>query len=201
MPGFVLAAALAAASITALAQNNPRDAQRLITAMRISPGMTVGEIGAGTGGLTILMAQHVGAAGKVFTTEINEARLGDTRNAVAAAGVGNVTVLVAGAESSNLPAGCCDAIFMRNVYHHFSNPAAISATLLAALKPGGRLAIIDFPPGNGPEGATPADRAKDGTHGVKKETVAAELEKAGFVRISAEEPGGAQEGFLVLVRK
>jgi predicted methyltransferase len=90
---------------------------------------------------------------------------------------------------------------MRNVYHHFSNPAAINASLFASLKPGGRLAVIDFPPGNGREGATPADRARDGTHGVTPDTTVKELQAAGFERISAEEPAGGQEGFLVVMRK
>ena len=184
-----------------LGQNNARDAQRLIAEMGVTAGMTVGEIGAGAGELTVLMAQHVGPKGKVYSTEISEQRLSDIRNAVAAAQLQNVSVLQAGLESSNLDAGCCDAIFMRNVDHHFAQPGPITASLFAALKPGGRLAIIDFPPGNGTEAATPGARAADGTHGVKKETVVRELEAAGFVRVKAEEPGNGQEGFLVLMRK
>ena len=199
---IVLAALVLAPGSAALrGQNNTRDAQRLIAEMGVTAGMTVGEIGAGSGELTVLMAQHVGPAGKVYSTEISEQRLADIRNAVSAARLQNVTVLQAGAESSNLDAGCCDAIFMRNVYHHFAQPAPINTSLFAALKPGGRLAIVDFPPGNGAEAPTPSARAADGTHGVKKETVARELEAAGFVRVKVEEPGNGQEGFLVLMRK
>ena len=199
---FVLAAAvLAAGSAVLSAQNNPRDLQRLVAALGIEPGMTVGEIGAGSGELTVLMARHVGANGKILSTEISEQRLADIRNAVAAADVTNVTVLQAGVDRTNLPDACCDAIFMRNVYHHFSDPAAINRSLFAALKPGGRIAVIDFPPGNGNEASSPSGRGSDGTHGVFKETVAKELEAAGFTRVLMEEPGAGQEGFLVVMRK
>ena len=198
---IVSALLIAVASIPVFTQNNPRDAQRLIAELSIAPGMTVGEIGAGAGELTVLIAQHVGANGKVFSTEISEQRLGDIRKAVAAANVQNVEVLLAAVETTNLKEACCDAIFMRNVYHHFAQPAAINKSLFAAMKPGGRIAVIDFPPGNGKEAETPAGRGTDGTHGVFKETVAKELEAAGFVRVKAEEPGNGQEGFLVVMRK
>ncbi|MEX2272651.1 MAG: methyltransferase domain-containing protein [Vicinamibacterales bacterium] len=198
---LLVAAAVAPASVDLLAQNNARDLQRLIKALEVEPGMTVGEIGAGSGELTVLMAGHVGAAGKVLSTELNEARLADIRKAVAAASRQNVTVLEAGVETTNLPAACCDAIFMRNVYHHFSNPAAINRSLLAALEPGGRIAVIDFAPRGGADAATPAERSDDPTHGVRPETVARELEAAGFVRVSVDEPGSSQDGFMVVMRK
>ena len=196
---LIVAAAAPAAGL--FAQNDPRDADRLIKALSVEPGMAVGEIGAGSGGLSILFARYVGENGKVLTTEINPDRLADIRQAIAAASLRNVTVLEAGEDSTNLPAACCDVIFMRNVYHHFSRPAAINRSLFASLKPGGRIAVIDFPPGNGREGETAADRARDGTHGVFKETVAAELKRAGFEQVTVEEPGDRQEGFLVVMRK
>ena len=193
--------AVSAASVCTLAQDNARDLQRLVTATGLSSGMTVGEIGAGTGALTVLMAGHVGAGGRVYSTEINEDRLADIRKATSAASLTNVTVLQAGAEATNLPAACCDVIFMRNVYHHFSNPAAVNRSLYASLRTGGRLAIIDFPPRGAGDASTPSERASDGSHGVRAEVVAAELEAAGFTRVSVEEPGSGQEGFLVVMRK
>ena len=61
------------------------------------------------------------------------------------------------ADRTNLPDGACDAIFMRNVYHHFAAPGPMSASLAAALKPGGRVAVVDFRP-PGAEAPMPADR-------------------------------------------
>jgi predicted methyltransferase len=197
----VIALLVAAASVPVFTQNNPRDAQRLIAEMAVAPGMTVGEIGAGSGELTVLMAQHVGPAGKVLSTEISDQRLAEIRKAVDAASLRNVEVLQAAAESTNLAAGCCDAIFMRNVYHHFANPSAINRSLFAALKPGGRVAVIDFQPGNGKEADTPAGRGSDGTHGVFGETVAKELEAAGFTRVKVEGGGAGPQEIFVVMRK
>src|SRR5687768_12932645 len=87
------ALAVSAASVCTLAQDNARDLQRLVKATGVAPGMTIGEIGAGTGALTVLMAGHVGPEGRVYSTEINEARLDDIRKAMAAASATNVTVL------------------------------------------------------------------------------------------------------------
>ena len=66
-------------------------------------------------------------------------------------GLKNVTVIEGAAAATNLPAGCCDAIFMRDVYHHITALDAFNKSLLASLKPGGRLAIIDFLPRRGIE--------------------------------------------------
>ena len=65
--------------------------------------------------------------------------LDDIRQAASEAGSGNVTVLQAGERATNLPAACCDAIFMRRVYHHLSEPSPIVASIHEALRPGGRL--------------------------------------------------------------
>lgn len=198
---IALAVAVSAASVCTRAQDNSRDLKRLVDALGITPGMRVAEIGAGSGALTVLVAGHVGRDGRVYSTEVGEERLEGLRSAVAAASLTNVTVLAAGDDDTNLPAGCCDAIFMRNVYHHFENPAAINRSLLASLTRGGRLAIIDFPPRGGRDAASPDARDADPTHGVRAEVVATELEAAGFLRVSVSEPGSSQEGFLVVMRK
>lgn len=119
------------------------EADRLAELLALRDGMTVGEIGAGDGRLTLHMAQRVGPSGRVYSTELGD-RLTALREAVGEAGLSNVTVIEAGAEATNLPAGCCDAIVMRRVYHHLSDPAGITASIHQALTPGGLLAIIEF---------------------------------------------------------
>jgi SAM-dependent methyltransferase len=57
-----------------------------------------------------------------------------------------VTVVEAQSRETGLPPGCCDAIVLRRVYHHLSDPASVNASLLRALRPGGVLVVIDFPP-------------------------------------------------------
>lgn len=197
---LAVAAAVSAATVCTRAQDNPRDLQRLVEALSIEPGMRVGEIGAGGGELTVLMAGHVGANGHIYSTEISDDRLDDIRQAVEDASLGNVTVLRAGTNATNLDAGCCDAIFMRNVYHHFEDPASINRSLFASLKPGGRLGVIDFAPRGGRDASSAAERDADGTHGVRAEVVATELEAAGFERVRVDD-GGGMRGFLVVVRR
>jgi precorrin-6B methylase 2 len=108
--------------------------------------MTVAEIGAGTGWLTVDVAARVGPAGRVYSTDLSPARRDDIRQAVAEAALTNVIVVEAAERGTNLPPECCDAIFMRRVYHHLSDADAINASLHDALKPEGLLVVIDFDP-------------------------------------------------------
>lgn len=141
--GAVLTLLLATALLPA-ERSRRAEVQRLTELLSLREGMTVGEIGAGRGWLTVEVAKRVGRSGHVYSTELSVARLNDIRHAVAEGGLTNVTVVEAGDRATNLPAGCCEAIFMRRVYHHLSEPPAILASIHEALKPGGQLAIIEF---------------------------------------------------------
>lgn len=77
---------------------------------------------------------------------VDRHRLRDIRQAAAQARLSNVIVLEAGERATRVPPECCDAIFMRRVYHHLTAPSAILASIHEALRPGGRLVIIDFRP-------------------------------------------------------
>jgi SAM-dependent methyltransferase len=79
-------------------------------------------------------------------TDVGPAQLAEIPDLVSRERLENVTVIEGARNSTNLPDGCCDAIFMRDVYHHLTQPKEINDSLLAALKPGGRLAIMDFEP-------------------------------------------------------
>jgi ubiquinone/menaquinone biosynthesis C-methylase UbiE len=141
--------------------------ERIFDALALKEGSVVAEIGAGDGELSLAAARRVGATGRLYTTELGEERVQKLEGAVKAAELPQITVVAGAAASSNLPDGCCDAIFMRNVYHHLAEPAAMNASLFRALKPGGRIAVVDFtPPPDRGEAARPDDRSKDGSHGV-----------------------------------
>lgn len=144
--GFALLAALliAGGSLLAARASRSREVERLAALLPLREGITVAEIGAGRGWLTVEIARRLGPSGRVYSTELDPARLDDIRQAVAEAGLTNVTVLEAAEQATNLPPGCCEAIFMRRVYHHLRYPRSILASLRVALKPGGRLVIIEF---------------------------------------------------------
>jgi ubiquinone/menaquinone biosynthesis C-methylase UbiE len=189
-----LAAIIAGAAV----QNDAADAARLVDVLAVRPGAILADIGAGDAALSIPMAREVGPAGHIFATELGGAPLERLRQAVAAAGVKNIEAIEGDPRRTNLPAACCDGIFIRNVYHHFADPPAMNASLRDALKPGRRLAVLDFAP-DGPEATTPAERGGGKTHGVTAPTVARELQQAGFEPVLTEQRGG--QTFLVVVRK
>jgi SAM-dependent methyltransferase len=108
-----------------------------------------------------------------------------------------VTVVEAAADGTSLPEECCDVIFMRDVYHHFNDPAAINDSLRRSLKPCGRLAILDFRP-SGTESSTPAGRSGT-THGVAMRTASDELGRAGLEILQEDAFSG--RNFLILARR
>lgn len=153
--------------------------KRLAALMSWKPGAVVADIGAGDGRWAFAAAQTVGATGKVFATEIDKEKLSTLRADVAKRHLQNVVVLESKEADTSLPAECCDAIFLRRVYHHLTKPADFDAALLRGLKPGGRLAIIDFPPRSGldPVEGVPANR---GGHGIPQKIVIEELIATGL---------------------
>jgi len=120
------------------------EADRLAEILGLQPGMTVAEIGAGKGRMAVHLARSLGPSGRLYATEIQAYKLDAIRRAAAAAGLDNITTVEAGQDSTGLPDGCCDVIYMRRVYHHLTDPATIGRGLREALRPGGRLAVIDF---------------------------------------------------------
>jgi ubiquinone/menaquinone biosynthesis C-methylase UbiE len=183
---------------TASAQAGAIDAAKIFEAIGLREGATVCEIGAGDGELSIAAARAVGPGGRVFTSELGAARLMQLRTRVAAADQPQITVVDGDASRTNFAEASCDALFMRNVYHHFLSPSEMNLSIAAALKPGARLAIVDFAP-PGAEASCPADRGKDGMHGVAAGTVSRELREAGFEAVASE--SGAQRWFMVVVAR
>ena len=165
------------------------DADRLAAMLQIKPGMVVADVGAGSGWMTVIMGGLVGSKGHVFATEIDPRELGKIRSAVAAAHLDNVTVVQATASDTGLPANCCDAIILRRVYHHLTDPADTDRSLHQALRQGGQLAVLDFRPSilTGPWTPKGLPPNREG-HGIGPMTVTNELEHAGFAYVSMDDP-------------
>jgi ubiquinone/menaquinone biosynthesis C-methylase UbiE len=172
--------------------------EKIFEAIGVREGITVCEIGAGDGELSIAAARAVGSAGRVYTSELGEERMKALQTKVAGSNLAQVTAVAGAPAATNFPPAGCDALFMRNVYHHFGDPAAMNASIATALKPGGRAAIVDFTPPD-KEAERPADRSKDGMHGVSADTVARELKAAGLELVSSE--NSTQRWFMVVVSK
>jgi ubiquinone/menaquinone biosynthesis C-methylase UbiE len=190
-----LIAALLIPSAASAQGNGSLATSRIFEALGVSRGSTVCEVGAGDGELSIAAARQVGAQGHVYTSELGDERIKALQTKVAAANLPQIRVVAGAADHTNFPDGACDALFMRNVYHHIAAPGPMGASLAASLKPGGRLAIVDFTP-PGAEASTPADRDEDGQHGVTPDSVRRELADAGFVAQKAE--AGTGRWFMVV---
>jgi len=198
LAGFVTALAAAAFLHAQSATESVADAERLVKALQIGIGQTVGELGAGDGRLTVAIAKVVGDSGRVYSNELGATSLDAIRAAAASAALRNVVVVEGSPTETRLPDACCDAIFMRDVYHHFSDPPRMNASILRALKAGGRLAIIDFtPPPHGEN--PPGRRAEDNHHGVTPATLERELKDAGFEVLSSTEI--AWRTFMIVARR
>ena len=157
------------------------DVPKLTDVLGLQPGMTIADVGAGFGAMTVVLGKWIGT-GHVFATDIGERQLSVIRDYVKREGLTNVTVIEGATASTNLPPACCDAVFLQNVYHHIVSVSEFNASLKASLKPGGRLAIIDFVPTKGSElpKGVPANR---GGHGVPPSVVIEEMKAAGLLHV------------------
>jgi predicted methyltransferase len=193
-------AAVAAAQSAREQKEVLADLPRLIEVLGVTEGQTVADIGAGWGWLTVGMARHVGAKGRVYGTELGEKNVAELKTEVEKEKLPQITILEGAFTETNLPEACCDAIFTRLVYHHFAEPLPMNRSILKSLKPGGRYAVLEFVPGRGrKEAASPADRAKRDSHGVGPESVERELKEAGFEILSVSPVVGVS--FTVVARK
>ena len=168
------------------AQTSSTDVNWLIDVLQLSEGSVVADIGAGDGDQTLAVAQFIGESGRIYSTELGA--LDELRESVQNSELENITVVKSHPVRTNLPEDCCDAMYMRRVYHHIDNPMQFNTSLYHSLKPGGRLAIIDFEP-RGSE-AEPEGRDSGNQHGVTVETVIKELNEAGFDLVNSEKPSG-----------
>ena len=185
-----------------LAVQTAAEAERIATVLRVQPGTRAADVGAGRGGYAIELARRITPNGYVYATEIDLDKLAAIRLAVARAGLDNVTTIESSAARTGLPPVCCDAVVLRRVYHHLAEPALFLADLFAALRPGGRLAIIDFPPSRllslfAAVNGVPDNR---GGHGVPPQVVIEELTAVGFTLEDQIEDWGSRDYCLVFRR-
>jgi ubiquinone/menaquinone biosynthesis C-methylase UbiE len=168
--------------------------------------MSVADVGAGRGEMTVALAAEVGPTGRVYATDIDPEALEQIRARVAAAELGNVTIVQARARDTGLPTSCRDAVVLRRVHHHLGDPAATNADLLRALRPGGVLAVIDFPPMFSwlwPWSPKDAQGNRTG-HGVAARLVVEEVTAGGFtlVKVIDDWPGrGPLKSYCSIFRK
>ncbi len=154
------------------------ESERIAEILTLRPGMCVADVGAGNGEWSEDLARRVGEAGHVYSTEVEQDDVEQIRERIDGAGLRNVTTLLGDQSDTGLPRGCCDAILLRLVYHHFKDPALMRESLHRSLRPGGLIAVIETEPQkNWPRLDGVPDR---GGHGIPVEALIDEMTATGF---------------------
>lgn len=146
----------------------------LIDALQIRRGASVADVGSGTGYFTWRLAEQVGPKGKVFAVDVQQSMLDLTKKAVAAHKLANVEYVLANDDSPRLPERSVDLVFIAYAYHEFGDPDAMMAGIRRALKPGGRVVILEYAKESNIAPASPL-------HKMSFEEIRRELEPMGFV--------------------
>jgi ubiquinone/menaquinone biosynthesis C-methylase UbiE len=133
-----------ASTLTASDRDARQKPKELIASLDIKPGMTVVDLGTGAGYMLPYLSAATGTTGKVIAQDIFPDFLERAKKRGAAAGLTNVTYLLGTDKQTNLPEGSADLILVLDVYHHFDYPDRMLADLKRALKPDGRLAIVEY---------------------------------------------------------
>jgi ubiquinone/menaquinone biosynthesis C-methylase UbiE len=112
--------------------------------LRLPRGATVADIGAGSGYMTVRLAKAVGPTGKVYANDIQPGMLQLLEKTIARERLTNVVPVLGAIDDPRLPDGAIDLAIMVDVYHEFSEPQRMLQRIRAALKPGGRLVLLEY---------------------------------------------------------
>jgi ubiquinone/menaquinone biosynthesis C-methylase UbiE len=181
-------------------ENENRDVyakrQAITESMGLKPGDAVADIGAGTGLFSLLFAEQVGPKGTVYAVDIGPGFLKHVAEQAKQRGYqSSIKTVLNTPESAELPPASIDVAFICDTYHHFEFPAKMLASIHEALRPGGRLIVIDFDLGDGSNAFT-KKRAR-----APKEVYFREIEAAGFERIEAKDAPALKDNFYAAFRR
>jgi predicted methyltransferase/mono/diheme cytochrome c family protein len=146
----------------------------LMRALEIRRGATVADVGSGTGYFTWRLAEQVGPQGKVYAVDVQQSMLDLTKAAVAQHKLANVEYVLATDSSPRLPERSVDLVFIAYAYHEFGDPDAMMAGIRRALKPGGRVVVLEYAKESRIAPASPL-------HKMSFEEIRREIEPMGFV--------------------
>ena len=117
---------------------------QIVRRLGLKPGMTVADIGAGSGYHTVRLARALGPSGRVIAQDVMPNYLADLQQRVRGEGLGNVTVALGDPHDPRLPAGSVEVALMVHMYHEIEQPFGLLYNLVPALKPNARVAIVDL---------------------------------------------------------
>ena len=151
----------------------------VIPAIELRESMVVGEIGAGRGRYSVILAKQVGEKGHIYANDIDKGSLDYLDLRLKRDKIDNITIILGEERDPLLPENKLDMIFIVNSYHHFSHPVDVLKNAYPALKPSGTLVVIDGVPGK---------YGGSSSHTTPKEELISQAKEAGFKfdRVAAE---------------
>jgi ubiquinone/menaquinone biosynthesis C-methylase UbiE len=166
----------------------------IVAACGLRPGQTVADVGAGTGLFTRLFSPQVGETGRVIAVDIAQKFLDHIESTTRQAGLRNIETRLCQADSIGLPPNSVDLVFICDTYHHFEFPTKTMQSVFRALKPGGRVVLIDFRRVEGQSTDWVLTHVRAG-----QEVFEAEVAAVGFKKLK--EPLRLKENYLMMFQK
>jgi FkbM family methyltransferase len=161
-------------------ESDKRDAwqkpDEVLSALEIPPAAVVADIGAGGGYFTERFSRHLGSTGHVYATDVQELMIQKLKERVERRGLKNVEVIHAAFDEPMLPESSCDLVFFSSVYKEIDDRVNYMKRIAETLRPGGRVAIIEYHPHALALGPPLNFR-------LRRQQVVEELSEAGFVLI------------------
>ena len=164
---------------------------QVLDALALRAGQVVCDIGAGTGYFALRAAKRVGETGRVFAVDVEPRMLDVLRGKIEKGGIRNVTPVLAVAADPLLPPRSCDLVLIVDAYHHFPDRPRYLARLAALLRPGGRLANVDWH-------KRKTDFGPELEHRVAREAFLADAAKAGLRPVA--EPMFLQHQYFLILQ-
>jgi SAM-dependent methyltransferase len=147
------------------------EAGQLASRLGVRPGMTVADIGAGSGYHTVRFSKLVGPEGRVLAQDVTPAYLANLARRVEKEGLANVTLALGEPHDPRLPPGSTDVAILVHMYHEIGQPFAFLHNLVPALRPGARVGIVDL------------DRPT-WQHGTPPDLLRCEVESVGYRQVA-----------------
>jgi SAM-dependent methyltransferase len=126
------------------ARESEEDPERALDLIGVASGMVVADVGAGSGYMTVRLARRVGPSGTVLANDVQPALLTMIRDKARALQITNIRTVQGTESDARLPEGTVDLALLVDVYHEFRNPQAMLQSIRRALKPGGRLVLVEY---------------------------------------------------------
>ena len=169
--------------------------EKLAALVGLRTGMSVADVGAGSGFMVELFARAVGPEGRAYAVDINAKLLDRIAQHAQKQGLKNLKTILATDDSAELPANSVDVVFICDTYHHFEYPQKTMASIRRALRRGGELVIVEFKM----EGAT-GERMRNHVR-AGQEVFTKEIQAAGFEWVRTHDVPWLTENYILRFRK